>query len=73
MGSGETNQFRPDARVEAECDCGWDWSGPGQAWPWIGDQHAIAHNKGRDGLPAAGHMLAREVEAEAAVEAEAGL
>jgi hypothetical protein len=71
MSVGQTSQFQPDARVQAECDCGWDWRGPGQAWPWISDQHALAHQKGRDGLPATGRMLAHEAEADPAPEAEA--
>jgi len=51
-----------ETRIEASCDCGDGWNVPERVWDWIGDRHAWAHNKGRDGLPAGGRMIVRRIE-----------
>jgi hypothetical protein len=58
-------------QVEAECDCGWTWAGPGHAWPWINDSHLLEHEKGRGGLPATSRLIAREAQADTEPEPEA--
>jgi len=56
-------------RVQASCACGQSWDVPARAWEWVSDSHARAHNKGRDGLSAAGAFTyGRQPE----IEAEAG-
>ena len=42
-----------EPRVVADCDCGYGIDCPERVWDHISGQHAAAHNKGREGLPAA--------------------
>ena len=63
-------------RVVAGCSCGWGMDGPERVWDWLSDRHAHAHNKGVDGLPAAGRMEIQRITVgppEPELEAEAGL
>ena len=63
-----------ETRIEADCDCGDGWNVPERVWDWISDRHACAHNKGRDGLPAASRMNMQRIRAgtQAQAEPEAG-
>ena len=51
-----------ETRIEADCSCGDGWNVPERVRDWISDRHAWAHNKGRDGLPAATRMNLRLIE-----------
>jgi len=52
-----------ETRIEADCEDCSGWNVPERVWDWISDQHATAHNKGRDGLPAASQMNIPRIEA----------
>jgi hypothetical protein len=56
----------PDDRVRiiADCSCGWGMDGPERVWNWLDDRHAQAHNKGIDGLSAAGHTDVQRIAVE---------
>ncbi len=56
----------PDDRVRvvADCSCGWGMDGPKRVFAWLDDRHAHAHNKGIDGLPAAGRMEVQRITVE---------
>jgi hypothetical protein len=63
-------------RVVADCSSGWGMDGPERVWDGLSDRHAYAHNKGLDGLSAAGRMEIQRITAgptEPEPEAEAGL
>jgi hypothetical protein len=63
-------------RVVADCSCGWGMDGPERVFDWLDDRHAHAHNKGVDGLSAAGRMEIQRITVERPepeLETEAGL
>jgi hypothetical protein len=60
------------ARVVADCSCGWGMDGPERVWDWLSDRHAHSHNKGIDGLAAASTMNIQRIAAEPEPEPEAG-
>jgi hypothetical protein len=63
-------------RVMADCSCGWGMDGSERVFGSLSDRHAHAHNKGVDGLPAAGRMEIQRITVgppEPELEAEAGL
>ena len=63
-------------RVIADCSCGWGMDGPERVFGSLSDRHADAHNKGIDGLSAAGRMEIQRFTAELPepeLETEAGL
>jgi hypothetical protein len=60
------------ARITADCSCGWGMDGPERVWNHLSDSHATAHNKGRDGLSAAGSWQVQRTEVTPEQQAEAG-
>jgi hypothetical protein len=54
---------RHEARVEADCDCGWALNAPERVWDYLSGRHAHAHNKGIDGLAAGGSWDVRHIAA----------
>jgi hypothetical protein len=58
-----------EPRVEVDCSCGWGLNAPERLLDYMTGRHAAAHNKGIDGLPAAGtwdiqHIAAGQPEPE---------
>ena len=63
-------------RVVADCSCGWGMDGPERVYDYLASRHAHAHNKGIDGLAAAGRMEVQRITVEGPepeLEPEAGL
>jgi hypothetical protein len=53
-----------EPRVEIDCSCGWGLNAPERLFGYMTDRHAVAHNKGTDGLAAAASWDIRHIAAE---------
>ena len=47
-----------------DCDCGYGLNCPERVWDHVSEQHAAAHQKGRDGLAAAASWDIRHIAAD---------
>jgi hypothetical protein len=52
-----------EPRVEMDCSCGYGLNAPERVWDYVSGQHAAAHQKGADGLPARASWDIRHLDA----------